>query len=119
MGVVFVAINTAILYCLVDLAGFAVPLGTLLTAEIGTLLRFLANHHWVFRARKPTWRQCLQYHVANVGVFIVWWATANALALAGVQYLLAGIIAVAFSTGFSLYANFLWVWRKENGGRPE
>ena len=119
VGVVFVAINTAILWCLVDLAGLAVPMGTLLTAEIGTLLRFLANHYWVFRARKPIWRQCLQYHVANAGVFVLWWTTTNALALAGVQYLLAGIIAVAFSTGFSLYANFLWVWRKENDGRPE
>lgn len=119
VGVVFVAINTATLYGLVGFAGFAVPLGTLLTAEIGTLLRFLANHYWVFRARKPTWRQCLQYHVANAGVFLLWWTMTNALAYAGVQYLLAGIIAVAFSTGFSLYANFLWVWRKDNGGRPE
>jgi putative flippase GtrA len=57
--------------------------------------------------------------VANAGVFILWWTATNALAYAGVQYLLAGIIAVAFSTGFSLYANFLWIWRKENGGRSE
>ncbi len=119
VGMVFVAINTATLYCLVDLAGLALPLATLLTAEIGTLLRFAANHYWVFRARDPTWRHCLQFHVANAGVFTIWWVATNALAFAGVHYLLAGIIAVAFSTGFSLGADFLWTWRKEHGRRTD
>ena len=117
VGIIFVAINTATLYCFVDLAELALPLGTLLTAEIGILLRFAANNYWVFHARRPTWRLCLQYHVANAGVFILWWVATNALNLAGVQYLLAGIIAVAFSTGLSLCADFLWIWRKQNGRR--
>jgi putative flippase GtrA len=118
VGTAFVAVNTAILYCLVDLAGLAVPIGTLLTAEIGIVLRFAANHYWVFRASNPTWRQFAEFHVRSAGVFALWWVATNALALAGVQYLLASIIAVAFTVGFSLCADFLWIWRKENRRKP-
>jgi hypothetical protein len=71
------------------------------------LLRFAVNHHWVFSARNPIWRQCVQYHVANAGAFSVWWIAANVLALLGVHYLIAGILAVGVSTFFSLFANLL------------
>lgn len=111
-GAAFMALSTALLYLFVDVARFSVPVGTFLTAEVCTLLRFLVNHYWVFGARSPTWRQCGGYHVANAGAFVVWWVAANVLTLAGLHYLVAGIAAVAFSTLFSLFTNFLWIWRK-------
>ena len=105
-------VSTAILYLFVDLCGLSVPLGTFLTAEVCTLLRFLVNHYWVFGSRRPTLKHCIEYHIANGGAFIVWWAAANGLTFLGVHYLAAGIVAVAFSTGFSLITNFLWIWSK-------
>jgi putative flippase GtrA len=113
-GLAFMGLSTAFLYLFVDVAGMPVPVGTLATAEVCTLLRFAVNHYWVFGARNPTWRQCMQYHVANAGAFSVWWIAANVLALLGVHYLIAGILAVGFSTFFSLFANFFWVWRDEH-----
>lgn len=115
-GLAMMAINTGFLYLFVDLAGASVALGTFLAAEASTLVRFFINHFWVFGLRNPTLRACLQYHVANAGAFAVWWATANLLTLLGMHYLLAGIAAVACSTLVSLATNFLWIWRRKEGG---
>lgn len=111
-GLAFMGISTALLYGFVDFLGLSVPVGTLLTAEASTLLRFLVNHYWVFGLRNPTIRNCVQYHIANAGAFALWWATANALTLLGMHYLLAGVAAVACSTLLSLSTNFFWIWRK-------
>jgi len=113
-GLAFMGISTAFLYGFVDLLGFSVPVGTLLTAEASTLLRFLVNHYWVFGLRNPTIKNCIQYHIANAGAFAVWWGTANVLTLLGMHYLLAGIAAVACSTLLSLATNFFWIWRKRH-----
>lgn len=113
-GLAFMGISTALLYGFVELLGLSVPIATLLTAEASTLLRFLVNHYWVFGLRNPTIRNCVQYHIANAGAFVLWWVTANVLTLLGMHYLLAGIAAVAFSTLFSLSTNFFWIWRKRH-----
>lgn len=113
-GLAFMGISTALLYGFVDLLGLSVPIGTLLTAEASTLLRFLVNHYWVFGLRNPTFSNCVQYHIANAGAFALWWITANALTVLGMHYLLAGIAAVACSTLFSLSTNFFWIWRKRH-----
>lgn len=115
-GLAFMGISTALLYGFVDLLGLSVPVGTLLTAEASTLLRFLVNHYWVFGLRNPTIKNCIQYHIANAGAFALWWATANTLTLLGMHYLLAGIAAVACSTLLSLSTNFFWIWRKGKQG---
>jgi putative flippase GtrA len=113
-GLALMGVSTALLYAFVDVARMSVPLGTFVTAELCTLLRFAVNHYWVFGRRNPSWRQCLQYHVANAGAFSAWWVATNGLTLLGVHYLIAGILAVGLSTGFSLLANFFWVWRDGN-----
>jgi len=113
-GLAFMGVSTAFLYLFVDVLGLNVPIGTFLTAEVCTLLRFLVNHYWVFGARSPTLRQCVQYHLAVAVAFTVWWVAANVLTWAGVHYLIAGIAAVGVSTLFSISSNFLWVWRRQH-----
>ena len=112
-GLAFMAVSSAFLYAFVDLLGLPVPIATLLTAEACTLLRFLVNHYWVFGQRNPTLRQCMEYHVATAGAFITWWIVSNGLALAGMHYLLAGLVAVPFSAIVNFAASFLWVWNKQ------
>lgn len=116
-GLAFMAISTGLLYVMVDTLGMPVPVGTFVTAEISTLLRFLVNHYWVFGLRNPTLRNCVQYHVANAGAFALWWMTANLLTVLGMHYLLASIAAVAGSTLFSLATNFFWIWKKRHPGQ--
>ena len=115
-GLAMMGINTALLFLFVDMVGFSVPVATFLAAEACTLMRFLINHYWVFGLRNPTFRSCVQYHVANAGAFAVWWVTANVLTGFGMHYLVAGIAAVGCSTLISLTTNFLWIWRKRRAG---
>jgi putative flippase GtrA len=109
-GLAFMAISSGFLFASVEWLNLTVPVATLLTAEACTLLRFLVNHYWVFSQRRPTWRQCLEYHVATAGAFVTWWVVANLLTILGVHYLLAGILAVPFSTVVNILTNFLWIW---------
>lgn len=111
-GVSFMAVSSAFLYAFVDVLGLIVPIATLLTAEVCTLLRFLVNHYWVFGQRNPTWRQCVEYHLATAAGFVTWWVATNVLVFLGVQYILASLLAVPFSAVVNLATNFLWVWSK-------
>lgn len=110
-GLVFMGINAALLYLLVGQLALSVPVGTLIAAEACTLLRFFVNHYMVFSRTNPTWGDCLNYHVANSGAFVIWWVVANVLSLV-MHYQLAAILAVGCSTVFSILTNFLWVWRR-------
>jgi putative flippase GtrA len=113
-GGAFMGLSTLFLYLAVGLLGMPVMVGTLVSAELCTLLRYLVNDHWVFGHPKPSWRRLWQYHVANGAAFGIWWVATNAMNLLGVHYLLAGILAVGFSTGFSMGTNFFWIWRKKH-----
>ena len=87
-------------------------LATLISGEICTILRFLVVDRWVFSHERPTLKRLWQYHVANALGFAIWWGAANLLKLAGVQYLVASVLAMFFSVGFSMFSNFWWIWRK-------
>ena len=92
--------------------GWPYMLATLLSGEIGTVLRFLVVDRWVFRHPRPTVRRLWQYHVANALGFGIWWGVANLLEAAGVQYLVASVLAMFFSVGVNMLSNFWWIWRK-------
>lgn len=117
-GLAFMALNIALLYLLVDKLGIRVIVSTLISAECGTLLRYVVNDYWVFNHRSPSWTGLAQYHVANAGAFTVWWGATNLFNSFGVHYLLASILAVGFSTGVSLASNFFWIWRKRDKPAP-
>lgn len=118
VGFVFLAWGLGVLYLLKDRLGLPLMAATLVTAETGSLLRFLVNDRWVFGRRRSTWRRLWQYHVANAGSFVIWWGVSNALPPLGVHYLLAAVAATACSVGFSLLTNFLWIWRRRRPGSP-
>ena len=111
-GLIFMGLNTALLYVLVQYAAISVPLATFLCAETCTVLRYVINDVWVFRSGRLTWLKLWQYHLANGTAFLVWWVAANVLNRLGVNYLLASILAVGFSTIISLASNYLWIWRR-------
>ena len=117
VGLSFLGINSLLLYLLVDIARFQVPVATLLAAEFGTIVRYLIHDYWVFEEDRLSWRRFFRYHVANAAGFAVWWIVANLLTRLGLHYLLAGILAVGASTGFSFVSNFYWVWHKRLVGR--
>jgi putative flippase GtrA len=114
VGFLFIGIGIAILWLLVDILKFSLFWGSVIGAEIGTLLRFFVNDHWVFGHTRPTWKRLWQYHGANGSGFVIWWSVTNFLPRFGIHYLLASIAGMAASMSWSLLTNFLWIWR----GKP-
>lgn len=117
VGVVFAAIGLGLLKLMAGVFGWSYVLATLLSGEIGTVLRFLVVDRWVFRHPRPTLRRLWQYHVANALGFGIWWGVANLLEAIGVHYLVAAILAMFFSVGVNMLSNFLWIWRKPGAAR--
>ena len=113
VGLIFLGMGLSLLQFFVGYLGLPFWAGSLVQAELCTLLRFLVNDRWVFDRRRPTWSRLWKYHVANAGGFAVWWSIANSLQLLGVPYLWAATLPVVFSTLVSLVTNFLWVWRSD------
>ena len=115
VGTVFLIWGLGVLYVLKAYAHLPLVLATAVSAETGTILRFFVNDRWVFGYRRPTFRRLWQYHVANAGGFVIWLGVSNLLPAFGIHYLVAAVLATATSVGFSMWTNFLWIWRK---GRP-
>jgi len=117
-GLVFMGLNTFFLKTFVGWFALKPFVGTICAGELSTLLRYVINDRWVFGRSRLEWRRLWQYHVANSGAFAIWWVATNLLIYLGTNYLLAGVLAVAFSTGFSMASNFYWVWRKKHSSAP-
>jgi putative flippase GtrA len=116
VGFFFAGVGLALIKLMAGVLAWPYIVATLASGEIGTVLRFLAVDRWVFGHRRPTLTRLWQYHVANALGFGIWWSAANLLELAGVQYLLAAVLAMFFSVGFNMASNFWWIWRKPAAG---
>ena len=112
VGFIFAALGIALIKLFAGVLQWPYAVATLVSGEIGTLLRFLAVDRWVFGHPRPTLRRLWQYHIANAVGFGIWWSASNLLKAAGVDYLLASVFGMVFSVGFSAASNFLWIWRK-------
>jgi putative flippase GtrA len=110
----FVLIGLATLYLVIDVFRMPMLWGTLAAAEATTLLRFVINDRWVFGNGRPTWRRLAQFHIANAGGFVIWWAVINILPKWGVQYLIASVAGTACSVMINMVTNFFWVWRSND-----
>jgi putative flippase GtrA len=111
-------VGLALLYLLMDAVHMPLMLGTLLAAEVITVVLYAVNDLWVFREQCPEWIRLWQFHVANATGFAIWWALTNILALAGVHYLIASGLGTAGSVLFSMATNFLWIWCKHTPKAP-
>lgn len=113
VGFLFMGFNLPVLYLLVDVLQLELLLATLITALIGTSLRFLVNDRLVFGHPRPTLKRLRTYYVANAFALGIWYAVANLLPRSGLHYLLAAPLATCCSFSVSLATNFLWVWSNE------
>lgn len=88
-------------------------LALVLASEVVTIARFFVNDRWVFGYIFPTWQRLWQYHVANVGSYVIWFSVSLLLRYTySIDIVVAGLIGTVFSVGLSMVTNFLWIWRK-------
>jgi hypothetical protein len=50
---------------------------------------------------------------AAAGGFLIWWSATNFLSAWGVHYLMASLLATGVSVAWSMFTNFLWIWRHQ------
>jgi dolichol-phosphate mannosyltransferase len=112
VGALFTALTVPTLYLFREVLGLPLWAASLLTWELGNLLRFLVNDRWVFGRCRPSWQRLWTYHAAAASSFVIWWGAINVLPRAGVHYLIASILATGCSVTWSVATNFLWVWRR-------
>ena len=108
----FSLLSLGLLYLFVGVFRMPLAFGTLLSAEVATILRYFVISIWVFDRSGLTIKALWQFHWANAAGFVAWWCIANLLPRYGVHYLLAAIAGIAGSVVFGLLTNFLWIWRK-------
>jgi putative flippase GtrA len=118
VGVGFYFAGLGLLYAVVGRLHVPLLPGTLLVAELTTVLRYLINDHWVFKQTRLSWRRLWQFHVANIGGFATWWIVVNVLPQFGVHYLVASTAGTASSMLSTMATNFLWVWRPQKEPPP-
>jgi putative flippase GtrA len=105
--------SLALVYLFVGRLRIPLAVGTLLAAEIATILRFFVTNFWVFDRSASTAKGLWQFHWANAGGFAAWWCISNLLPRYGVHYLVAATAGIAGSVGFNILTNFFWIWRKD------
>jgi putative flippase GtrA len=92
-------------------------LALVLASELVTIARFFVNDRWVFGYVFPTWQRLWQYHIANLGSFVIWFGVSLLSRYAfSIDTVVAGLIGTVFSVGFSMVTNFLWIWRNPKEG---
>jgi len=116
VGGLFTALTVPGLYLFRDLLGLSLMAASVVTWEIGQIMRFLVTDRWVFGHRRPTRRRFFQYHVAAASSFVVWWSVTNLLPRWGVNYLLGSVLATGCSVSWSLATSYVWVWRATREG---
>jgi putative flippase GtrA len=113
VGIVFMVLNIWLLDWFKIGLGFSLTVATLLSAELCTLTRYVANDIWVFGNPRPTWKRCWEYHIANFSSMFLWSFVIVVLGnKLGWDHRLAAVVATVISVGWSMVTNFLWVWRK-------
>jgi putative flippase GtrA len=112
VGFGFAAVGLGLIKVMAGFLAWPYAIATFCSSEICTVFRFVVVDRWVFGHSRPTWKRLWQYHVANAAGFGIWWSAANALKSIGVHYLVAAVLAMFFSVGFSMLSNFWWIWRK-------
>jgi len=84
VGLSFFFVGLGMLYLCMDVLRMPLLIGTLLVAEVTTIVRYAINDRWVFGERRPSWTRLWQFHLANAGGFAIWWTATNILARTGV-----------------------------------
>jgi len=111
VSLAFWVAGLGVLYVFIDFLRLPLIVGTLLAAEVTTILRFVVNDFWVFGQDRLAWRRLWQFHIACAGGAAIWWSVTNVLPRWNVHYLVASALGSALSAIFSVVTNFKWVWR--------
>lgn len=117
VGISGIVVNTAVLWMLVHMAGFAVPLASVFATETAIISNFLLNDRWTFRktaSRHPIWLRFLRFNGVALGGMLITVTTLTFLTHAlDLHLLIANILAVGAATVWNYVVNTRWTWRRD------
>lgn len=114
VGISGVTVNMVILFFLVRFAGCNHVLAAAIGSEVSILSNFALNDRWTFRdaqSSAPWMSRAMQYNAVTLGGMGISLGVLAALTgLAGMNYLIANLIAIAFATisNYVLNSRFTW-----------
>lgn len=112
-GAFLVLVTNLILFIFVDLYNLSLKMSTIITGEIGILLRFIVNQYLIFKKKDLLLKSLWNFHLSSFLAYIIWVVATNYFASLGINYLIASLLAILFSMITNFVLNFFWIWKKE------
>jgi putative flippase GtrA len=121
IGVTSVAFDAGLLYALHTWLRVWLPLATFTAVASAFVLNFALNRVWSFGSRGPVGRQFVKYLLLSCVNWVFTVAVVQALAAAGVYYMIGKLIALAMTTVGNYIAYRRWIFSdgsREPGSDP-
>jgi len=112
-GFVLTIIVNIFLYLFVEYFYLTLPIATILSAEIGLLIRFLVNQKLIFKKKDQLIKSLINFHISSSITLIIWVSLTNILSMLEVHYIFASIISLFVTTTLNFIFNFFWIWKTE------
>jgi dolichol-phosphate mannosyltransferase len=115
-------VNLGFLALFVEVAGLDKIIAQVPSYEISILTNFALNEAWTFRDRRlPGTRSVLVRAVKFNLVSLVGWGInfavyTLALKVAGINYIVSQVIAIAVAMMWNFFSNVTWTWRTKPRG---
>lgn len=115
IGTSGIAVNTGVLWALIELAGLPLLLAGALAIEAAICSNFVLNDGWTFHQthrRRPWWLRGVAFHgTAALAAGINLSLLPLLVTVADVYYLAANLVAIALAAAVNYSGNALWTWR--------
>ena len=112
-------VNSAALTITYGLAHFALPIAAALSSEVAIIANYLLNDTWTFRGIGVSWMRFAKFNfVAGVGLGQAALSVWLLVEFLKVEYLLANLVALAFSGVLNFGLSATWIWRRPASRPP-
>jgi dolichol-phosphate mannosyltransferase len=119
VGASGVAVNSAFLYVFHGVLGWALIPASVFAVEAAIVNNFLWNDRWTFSARDKTPYRFFRFNLVSLGGLVVNTVVlALLVAMTGIHYLIANLIAIAAAMAWNFAANSRWTWRAARRAQP-
>lgn len=113
VGIGGVIVNNGLLFLFHDMLGWPLVAASVVAVEASIVNNFVWNDRWTFSGRERTSYRFLRFNLISLGGLAVNTVTLLAVvALTGLHYLIANLIAIGVATGWNFVANSRWTWRR-------
>lgn len=118
VGTSGVVVNNAVLFLFHGVLMWPLIPASVLAVEVAIVNNFIWNDRWTFSNRTQTSFRFLRFNLVSLGGLVVNTGVLAALvALAGIHYLAANLVAIGAAMGWNFSVNSRWTWLRD-GGSP-